>query len=66
MEIILNAQPFVLEADSNCSQLIKKLRLGPTRLAIEINGKIIPKSKHGTTFLKLGDRVEIVKAVGGG
>lgn len=36
------------------------------RLAVEVNGNIIPKSDHGTVELDEGDVVEIVHAIGGG
>lgn len=36
------------------------------RIAVELNGEILPKSKYGTTTLSEGDKVEIVSFVGGG
>ncbi|MBL8406345.1 MAG: sulfur carrier protein ThiS, partial [Candidatus Accumulibacter sp.] len=36
------------------------------RIAVERNGEIVPRSRHGETMLADGDRVEIVVAVGGG
>ena len=36
------------------------------RLAIEVNGEIIPRSAHADALLHDGDRVEIVQAIGGG
>ena len=36
------------------------------RIAVEINGSIIPKSKYQTTILKQNDTIEIVSFVGGG
>jgi len=36
------------------------------RLAVERNGEIVPKGRHGETVLAQGDRLEIVVAVGGG
>ena len=36
------------------------------RIAVEINGDIVPKSKYDTTVLNDGDTVEIVGFVGGG
>lgn len=34
--------------------------------AIELNGEVIPRARHGETPLCDGDRLEIVKLVGGG
>ena len=37
-----------------------------SRIAVEKNGEIVPKSQYGTTVLCDGDEVEIVSFVGGG
>lgn len=36
------------------------------RIAVEINGVVIPRSEYDTTTLNDGDSVEIVSFVGGG
>lgn len=36
------------------------------RIAVECNGKIVPKAEYGTRTLKDGDALEIVSFVGGG
>ena len=36
------------------------------RVAVELNGDILPKSQYADTLLKDGDYVEIVSFVGGG
>ncbi len=36
------------------------------RVAVELNGDILPKSQYETTFLQDDDSVEIVSFVGGG
>lgn len=36
------------------------------RLAVELNGEILPKSQYESTLLQDGDCVEIVSFVGGG
>lgn len=36
------------------------------RVAVEINGAIIPKTEYANTVLKDGDSVEVVSFVGGG
>ncbi|MBR2782786.1 MAG: sulfur carrier protein ThiS [Firmicutes bacterium] len=36
------------------------------RIAVEINGLIVPKRDYGTAVLRDGDTVEIVSFVGGG
>lgn len=40
--------------------------LSERRVAVEVNGEIVPRSRHGEHVLKEGDVVEIVHALGGG
>ncbi len=48
------------------TSLIEKLALNEKKFAIEYNGEIISKSNFSQTFLRDGDKLEIVIAVGGG
>ncbi len=36
------------------------------RVAVELNGDILPKSQYGNTYFNDGDSVEVVSFVGGG
>ena len=36
------------------------------RVAVELNGDIVPKPRYGDTVFKDGDSVEVVSFVGGG
>ncbi len=36
------------------------------RVAVELNGDILPKSQYDSTILRDGDSVEVVSFVGGG
>ena len=36
------------------------------RVAVELNGDILPKSQYQNTYFKDGDNVEVVSFVGGG
>ncbi len=67
MNIYVNGQQKSLEATEIClSTLIKKLALTEKKFAIEYNGEIISKGNFAQTFLRDGDKLEIVVAVGGG
>ena len=46
--------------------LLERQGLAGKRVAVERNGEIVPKSRHVSTQLEAGDRLEIVVAVGGG
>ncbi|CAN5343599.1 sulfur carrier protein ThiS [soil metagenome] len=66
MEIIVNGETRTLPADGTAARLIELLDLGGKRLAMEVNGEIVPRSTFDKHRLRDGDRVEIVRAVGGG
>ena len=66
MNIVLNNLPFETKKGLTCAQLITQLSYQNMRIALEVNHHIIPKSQYNTTSLKPNDKVEIVKAVGGG
>lgn len=46
--------------------LIESLDLDPSRVAVELNGNIVPRSEFKETSLKDDDSLEIVHFVGGG
>jgi thiamine biosynthesis protein ThiS len=46
--------------------LVDKLGMKPDRVAVELNRDIAPRDRWAQTFLKDGDRLEIVHFVGGG
>ena len=53
-------------AASSVAALLDARGLAGKRVAVERNGAIVPRSRHATTTLVDGDRLEIVVAVGGG
>ena len=48
------------------ADVVAAMGLGGKRIAIEMNGEIVPRSRYATTRVARGDRLEIVGAVGGG
>lgn len=66
MNILLNGDTRELPSGATITALLESLELAGQRLAVELNEDVIPRSEHGSTELKEGDRVEIVRAVGGG
>ena len=66
MDILLNGEPRDL-ADATCiADLLRAEGLAERRVAVEVNGRIVPRGRHAEHALAAGDRVEIVHALGGG
>ncbi|HEY5972841.1 MAG TPA: sulfur carrier protein ThiS [Pseudoxanthomonas sp.] len=66
MKIELNGQPLEVAAGATLSTLLLVEGLAERRVAVEVNGEIVPRGVHATHALGEGDRVEIVHALGGG
>lgn len=66
MKITLNGEPREFSNIQTVSDLLAELGYQNHRLAVELNGEIVPKSQHGTSAVRDGDTLEIVIAVGGG
>ena len=64
--ISLNGQPREVPAPWQITDLVADLGFTGKRVAVEVNGEIVPKSRYGSTCLAADDRVEVVIAVGGG
>ena len=65
MQIQLNGQSHSA-AVATVAELLQTEGLAERRVAVEVNGEIVPRSAHATHALHDGDRVEIVHALGGG
>ncbi|MFC6644387.1 sulfur carrier protein ThiS [Granulicella cerasi] len=48
------------------SEVLKHLDVRPDRIALEVNGEVVPRSSWSETIVQSGDRLEIVHFVGGG
>ena len=64
--IRVNGNDRPLERETSVADLVRELALEGKRIAVELNGEIVPRSRYAATRLSAGDRLEIVGAVGGG
>ncbi len=66
MEIYLNGEPRQVADGINAAQLIEELALAGRRVAVEVNREIVPRGAYAQHRLRAGDRIEVVRAIGGG
>ena len=66
MDIVLNGDSLTLGDAPTILDLLQAQGLAERRVAVEVNGEIVPRGRHATHSLCEGDRVEIVHALGGG
>lgn len=67
VRVLVNDQSVDLAEGATVAALVEKLGLaGAAALAVERNGEIVPRARRAETRLADGDRLEVVKIVGGG
>jgi thiazole synthase len=62
----VNGEASSLPEPLTVAQLLEHLRYDRRRVAVEINGDVVPSARHGEQAIASADRVEIVTLVGGG
>ncbi len=66
MQIVANGEPLDVADSATVATLIEALGLAGQRCAAELNGDIVPRGNWGERMLAAGDRLEVVRAIGGG
>jgi sulfur carrier protein len=66
ISICVNGEALALAQPLTVAALLDARGLAGKRVAVELNGSIVPRSRHAETSLFDADRLEIVVAVGGG
>jgi len=66
IKIIVNGKQIMVNAKFSVKNVIDKLKMPISKVAIELNREIINKKNINKIFLKTGDKVEIVHFIGGG
>lgn len=62
----INGKDAELAAEQSVEQYLESRGLGGRSLAVAVNGTVLRKEEFPTIQLSDGDRVEIVRPVGGG
>ncbi|MBQ6548267.1 MAG: sulfur carrier protein ThiS [Candidatus Methanomethylophilaceae archaeon] len=65
MELRINGEDKSIDA-SSLKDVVITMGLDPARVAVELNGRIVPRADFDNVSLKNGDSLEIVHFVGGG
>ena len=66
MKLIVNGEDREFSSVSTVSALLDQLGMKPDRVAVELNGDLVPRERWDQTQLSDGDKLEIVHFVGGG
>ncbi len=66
MKLIINGELRETPELANVAELARWLALPDFGSAVELNGEVVRRAHHTATPLREGDRLEIVRLVGGG
>jgi sulfur carrier protein len=66
MVVSVNGKPLELPDGTSVAGLLDHLKVKREYTAVALNREITPKASYADTFLKDGDKVEVVRPMGGG
>ncbi|MBV7537912.1 sulfur carrier protein ThiS [Duganella sp. sic0402] len=66
IDIELNGAPHRVPAQHTLEQLVDALALSGQALALAVNRNVAPRQQWSERVLQAGDKVDIVRAIGGG
>lgn len=66
MNIIVNGRGMDVAEGLSVEALLAHLGVAREYTAVAVNRDVTPRSEYGSTALREGDRVEIVRPIGGG
>ena len=65
-KIQINGKKVAIKQNFTVQDMLKKYKLNRKKVAIELNGKILPQNEYKKKCLKNNDVIEIVQFIGGG
>jgi sulfur carrier protein len=65
-KIQLNGRKLILKNKCSIFGLLKKYGIDRSKIAVELNTKIINRNKFKSIFVKDKDKIEVVHFIGGG
>jgi thiamine biosynthesis protein ThiS len=64
--LVVNGKPATAEESVTLLEFLDQRQINPQTIAVERNGVIVRRATYGEVVLQDGDRLEIVRMVGGG
>ncbi len=66
IRISLNGETKTLDKSMSLEDMLRLFDLEARKIAVERNLEIVPRSTYGSVTIEDGDRLEVVRFVGGG
>lgn len=66
MQIWVNGEAHEIGEGRTLRDLVRELGLDPQGVAVEVNREVVPRGRHADYRIREDDRIEVVRAIGGG
>lgn len=66
IRVLVNGKPVQLDSATPLTRYLEQLGVNPRAVAVEHNGEVVDRAGYANVVLRDGDRLEIVRMVGGG
>jgi thiamine biosynthesis protein ThiS len=66
IEVQLNGEPRSFEQAVSVARLLEDVGVAAVTVVVELNGAIVPKDRYQEQVIEDGDRLELIRLVGGG
>lgn len=66
MQVTVNGEPADVAQRTSIAALVAERAGGSARVAVALNGEVVPRSRWQTTDLAAGDSIEVLTATAGG
>ena len=66
ISIRLNGDVYQMQEEQSLATLVASLNLSGQAIAVAVNRQIIPRSQWQSQLLREDDKVDVVRAIGGG
>jgi thiamine biosynthesis protein ThiS len=64
--VTVNGKEYPLDGSSTLADQFARMNIRPEKMAVELNGEIIPAAAIASTQINANDKIEIIQFVGGG
>lgn len=66
LRLTVNGEARDVPRESTVADLLVAIQAHPEGVAVAVNGEVVPRGQRRERILADGDRVEVIRAVGGG
>jgi sulfur carrier protein len=66
MKIVINGNEREVAEETIVAKLLLDLAIPPAGTAVAVNGAIVPQVEHESRIVAEGDRVDVLRPIGGG